>query len=236
MCSAQGHEYMNKRILLLVEGHTEERFVKDVLQPNYEGRGIYFYPTILVTKRVKDGPNFKGGVTNFAKFKNDVHRLLNSAGNALVTTMLDYYALPNDFPGMSTRPSASAMARVKHVENAIAGHFGSPSNFLPFLALHEFEAWLFSSPSELPKVMTEKEKESEFTAIIKEFPSPEEINERPESAPSKRIKSLFPAYSKTVHGPLVTQHIGVQQIRQSCRHFDDWLMKLESYAAAGASA
>lgn len=94
---------MSKRVLLLVEGQTEERFVKDILEPAYLSKNIYFYPTLLVTKRAKNGPNFKGGVTNFAKFHNDVQRLLNSAGNALVSTMLDYYALPNDFPGMKPR-------------------------------------------------------------------------------------------------------------------------------------
>ena len=55
---------MSKRVLILVEGQTEERFVKDVLGPAFWDKELFFHPTILVTKRVKDGPNFKGGVTN----------------------------------------------------------------------------------------------------------------------------------------------------------------------------
>ena len=51
---------------------------------------IFFTPTLLVTKRVKDGPNFKGGVTNYPKFKNDVHRLLHSSGGALVVNALPW--------------------------------------------------------------------------------------------------------------------------------------------------
>ena len=93
------------------------------------------------------------------------------------------------------------MQRVTHVESAIAEHFGSPQNFMPFLALHEFEAWLFSSPTELPRVMTESRKQAQFEAIRASVPTPEEINERPEFAPSKRIEALFPAYKKTLHGP-----------------------------------
>lgn len=223
---------MSKRVLVLVEGQTEERFVKDVLGPNYWDRKIYFQPTILVTKRVKDGPNFKGGVTNFSKFNNDIRRLLNGAGDTLVTTILDYYALPKDFPGMNSRPDTSAIERVTHVEKEIAGYFGNPPNFFPFFALHEFEAWLFASPSELPKVMTAIEKQSRFAAILEKYSSPEEINDRPEFAPSKRIISIFPAYRKTVHGPLAAKRIGLKQIRQVCPHFDDWLVKLENYAAA----
>ncbi|HSY47889.1 MAG TPA: DUF4276 family protein [Thermoanaerobaculia bacterium] len=100
---------MSKRALVLVEGQTEERFVKDVLAPAFWPRSLYLSPTILVTKRVKDGPNFKGGVTRFAQFENDLRRLMN-AGGAVVTTMLDYYGLPDDFPGMNTRPNGTPPA------------------------------------------------------------------------------------------------------------------------------
>jgi hypothetical protein len=224
---------MSKRALILVEGQTEERFVKDVLVPAFWPHELFFSVTILVTKRVKDGPNFKGGVTNFAKFRNDAERLLNSAGGALVTTMLDYYRLPQDFPGMTTRPmNGTPLQRVMHVERAVAAHFNSPPNFLPFLALHEFEAWLFSSPVELPRVMTETHKQPQFAAIRGGVGTPEDINERPQHAPSKRIESLFPAYKKTLHGPTTAGRIGLNQIRAECPHFNAWMGQLEAFAAA----
>ncbi len=223
---------MSKRALILVEGQTEERFVKDVLGPALFDRELFLHATILVTKRVKDGPNFKGGVTNFAKFKNDAQRLLNSAGGALVTTMLDYYRLPLDFPGMTSRPThGRPIQRVTHVEDAIARHFESPPNFVPFLMLHEFEAWLFSSPTELPRALTEARKQGEFQAIRASVATPEEINENPESAPSKRIIQLFPSYKKTLHGPMTAGRIGLEQIRRECPHFNDWMNKLETFAA-----
>ncbi len=222
---------MSKRVLILVEGQTEERFVKDVLGPHFYDLQLFFYPTILVTKRVKDGSNFKGGVTNFAKFENDAQRLLNSAGDALVTTLLDYYRLPLDFPGMDSRPvHGTALQRVSHIETAITQHFDSLPNFLPFLALHEFEAWLFSSSTELPRAMIEPLKQPEFEAIRNSVATPEEINERPEYAPSKRIVALFPAYKKTLHGPTTAARIGLDTIRAECPHFDDWMNKLETFA------
>lgn len=223
---------MSKRALILVEGQTEERFVKDVLAPHFLARQSYLSPTILVTKRVKDGPNFKGGVISFAKFENDARRLLGGAGGALVTTMLDYYRLPPDFPGMASRTPGTPLQRVAHVESALARHFGSPQNFLPFLALHEFEAWLFSSPDELPRALTEPNKQPEFAGIRASVATPEHINERPEHSPSKRIARLFPAYKKTLHGPTVASRIGLDQIRGQCPHFDDWLRQLESFASA----
>lgn len=222
---------MSKRVLILVEGQTEERFVKDVLGSHFYNRQLFFSPTLLVTKRVKDGPNFKGGVTNFAKFENDARRLLNSAGGALVTTMLDYYRLPLNFPGMNSRPPhGTPLQRVTHVESAVAQHFGSLLNFLPFLVLHEFEALLFSSPTELPRALYESGKQHEFEAIRASVNTPEEINERPEFAPSKRIEAMFPAYKKTLHGPTTVGRIGLQIIRAECPHFNDWMLKLEAFA------
>ena len=221
---------MSKRVLILVEGQTEERFVKDVLGPHFYSRQLFFFPTILVTKRVKDGPNFKGGVTNFAKFQNDARRLLNSAGDALVTTLLDYYRLPTNFPGMESRPvHGTALQRVTHVEAAIVQHFDSLPNFLPFLVLHEFEALLFSSVEELPRALYESRKQPEFAAIRASVVTPEEINERPEYAPSKRIEAMFPAYKKTLHGPTTAARIGLERIREECPHFNNWMNKLEAF-------
>jgi Domain of unknown function (DUF4276) len=117
------------------------------------------------------------------------------------------------------------------VEKAVAAHFGSPRNFLPFLALHEFEAWLFASTEELPRVMTESHKLAEFAAIRATVRTPEEINERPEFAPSKRIAALFPAYKKTLHGPNTVARIGLDKIRLECPHFDSWMKQLEAFAA-----
>jgi hypothetical protein len=219
---------MSIRVLILVEGQTEERFVKDVLGPHFYSQQLFLSPTILVTKRVKDGPNFKGGVTNFAKFKNDARRLLASAGGAFVTTLLDYYRLPSDFPGMDSRPQrGTPWQRVGHVETAIAQHFGSPPTFIPFLMLHEFEAWLFSSGEELPRVLHEPQKQPEFEAVRAGVATPEEINERPEFAPSKRIEAMFPAYRKTLHGPTTAGRIGLEKIRAECPHFNEWMSKLE---------
>ena len=220
-----------KRALVLVEGQTEERFIKEVLAPAYHKMELYLDATLLVTKRVKSGPNYKGGVTNFAKFENDVARLLRNSGGALVTTLVDYYGLPPDFPGMSTRPTqGTPLQRAVHVEKAVHAHFQGTPALLPFLALHEFEAWLFSSTTELPQVMNDSNKQSAFAAIRDEFSNPEDINERYDHCPSRRISSLFPGYQKTVHGPLTARRIGLETIRQHCPHFGWWSEQLDSFA------
>jgi hypothetical protein len=52
--------------------------------------------------------------------------------------------------------------------------------------------------------------------------------------PSKRLRSAFPAYQKTIHGPLAISAIGIDCIRAVCPHFARWLAALEAIAAASA--
>ena len=149
---------------------------------------------------------------------------------ALVTTMLDYYRLPQDFPGMDDRPvSSNFLAGIRHVEQALSRDFNDP-RFLPFLALHEFEAWIFSCPSTLPDVMTEPVKQPQFASICNSVQTPEHINERPGQNPAARIESIFPTYRKVLHGPTATARIGLSRIRSRCQHFDNWLGRLEEFA------
>ena len=151
-----------------------------------------------------------------------------------VTTLFDYYGLSDDFPGMNNRPQGRAIQRVEHIEKEVKVSFDFFHNFLPFFALHEFEAWLYSDEKILPEKMNKRETDyaNEFGRTCKEFSlhgkSPEDINERPDCAPSKRIKNLFPDYRKTLHGPMLIKDIGIDTIRGKCPHFNEWIEKLES--------
>ena len=92
--------------------------MKQVLWDHLLSLDLSITPTLLTTKVVKSGPNFKGGVTSFQKFKSDLRRLLGGATGPLrcVTTMLDYYRLPDDFPGMNDRPAPiNPFARLERV-------------------------------------------------------------------------------------------------------------------------
>ena len=92
--------------------------------------------------------------------------------------------------------------------------------------VHEFEALLFSKPDKLSCALHQSA--VGFAKIRASFPTPEEINDNPETAPSKRIIKFYPAYQKAVHGPMVAKRIGLDVIRQQCVHFNAWLGWLES--------
>jgi hypothetical protein len=218
------------KVLILVEGQTEETFVRDVLGPHLNGLGIYPIGKSVTTKRVKQGPHFKGGIVSYGKTKNDAVRLLSDTSAILVTTLIDFYGLPTDFPGYKTLPSGSCYQRVAHLEDSFRQDINHPK-FLPYFALHEFEAMLFVSPTDTAQVFPDENVSSKLQSIKAEFASPEEINENPNSAPSKRLKNLLPQYHKPLHGPIITANIGLDRIRQECPYFNGWLTKLESLGA-----
>ncbi len=216
---------MNK-VLVLVEGQTEETFVREILASHLSALGVYPIAKLATTKRVKSGPDFKGGITSYARFKKDVIRLLGDTSAALVTTMIDFYGLPTGFPGRGAMPSGSCYVQAAYVEQEIRQDIQHP-RFLPYLALHEFEALLFVDPAKIDEAFPDTNKVDELAAIKKQFKSPEEIDDDPLTAPSKRLEALFPEYKKPLHGPLVILEIGIDQIRAECTHFDDWLLTLE---------
>ena len=219
-----------KRILILVEGQTEETFVRDVLLPHLLQFGIALQYTIVKTKKVLDGPDYAGGLFNYNRFREDILSLLRDSDAVAVTMLMDFYGLPQNFPGRCTLPDGTPYERVRYVQDQIATDINN-GRFVPFLALHEFEAYLFVEPSIVQEMFPDKNCENAIRAIKDEFSTPEEINDSPTTAPSKRLFGIFGnEYQKTLHGPLVTHDIGIERIRQACPHFNAWLTHLESLA------
>jgi hypothetical protein len=101
--------------------------------------------------------------------------------------------------------------------------------------MHEFEALLFSDPDQFAQGIGRSDLAPELHNIRQAFPSPEEINDSPENAPSKRIERLFPGYNKVRSGVNAANAIGLTKIRQECPHFNDWLNRLEALPEAYCS-
>lgn len=96
--------------------------------------------------------------------------------------------------------------------------------------MHEFEALIFSKPDMITYEYYDREKEVlKLTGMLNEKGNnPELINDSTVTAPSKRIGSLIPEYDKVNSGVLILKAIGVDHIRTHCKHFNEWLTKLES--------
>jgi hypothetical protein len=211
-----------RKAFVLAEGQTEEGFVKKVLQPAMPA-GLNLQPVIIATKRVNSGGKFKGGVPSYAKVRAEVLRLLNDSSAVMVTTMLDYYALPESFPGRAAPTGATAHEKVLSVEAAWNADINQ-RRFAAYLSLHEFEALLFCAPQEIADGFARPELAPQLQSIRSGFRSPEEINDHPDTAPSARLETLYPRYSKPFFGSL----IGIERICAECAHFAEWVEFLKS--------
>lgn len=229
-----------KRVHILVEGDTEEKFVKEILAPHLWLFDLWVTATLASTKRVKErsqiergkpGRLFKGGVTRYSKLRFDILQLMADPKAAAITTMIDFYGLPDDFPQPeSLSPRSNCYDRVAAYEQALARDIGAERyRFIPFLTLHEFEAWLFSDIKAIASAFP-GQPVSELETIIAQFDSPEEINEGRTTHPSARLITHLRGYNKANHGPLIAKRIGLDTIRKQCPHFDQWLKRLETLA------
>jgi hypothetical protein len=165
-------------------------------------------------------------VPSWGKLERELRRLLNDTGLAVLTTVIDYYGLPDDVPGMTTRPHGDPTARVCHVERAVADSIGD-RRFLPHLTLHESETWVFAAASQLGELYGDPDLAARLDADVAEAGGPELVNDHPMNAPSKRLLRYRPGFAKTVDGPLAVDELGLSALRAVCPHLDAWLVALE---------
>ena len=223
------------RILVHVEGQTEEAFVNAVLAPH-----LYLVGYTSVGARLLGNArqrSRRGGGRSWEAVRKGILKHLQSDQAALATTMVDYYGLPRTWPGRE-RPSrhATLSERAATVERAvledISTAIGHPARFVPYVVMHEFEGLLFSDPDQFAQSLGEPDLAPRLRAIRREFRTPEDINDSPDKAPSKRILNLYRGYRKPVDGVLAMQQLGLDTVREACPLFDAWIAALEQQARA----
>ena len=126
------------RVHVFCEGQTEDVFVRELLGPHLQRMSVWLNPII-----VRTGPQGRGGVSSYAKIKRQVKRKCKEDRSSWVTTMLDFYGLPTDFPAMMS--SGDAMVKAESVESAFQSDIDQ-NNFISNVVVHEFECLLFSDP------------------------------------------------------------------------------------------
>lgn len=211
-----------KRLYIVVEGQTEEEFVKSILAPHLLKQGILCVTPVAIHLR-RGG---RGGMVSYEPLKNDILRLLREGDAPIVSTLIDFFRCP-DTPGKEVWNKASNhQQEVELREQEIGQDIGS-RRFIPYIQLHEFEALLFSSDVGFNGLFSPKEAD-ELSKIVEDYPNPEEINSSPEGAPSKRILAIVPTYDKVLHGDLVAGAIGIKVILERCPRFRAWVERLVS--------
>lgn len=216
------------RLLMLVEGQSEEVFVKRTLTPHLAQHGVFVEsPIVLWTMRLPSGGGFRGGVSNWSQIRRSLLPLTRD-GDAWVTTLLDFYGLPEDFPGL---PEALGTRNAREKVVALQERFAVELNhqrFIPFLALHEFEAWLFSAPDAVEAHFGKARLAHRLQTVVQQAGAPELINHGVDTHPKARLQSLVDGYKETSDGPTLLEKIGIAAVRAACPHFDGWLNRLEA--------
>lgn len=218
------------RVKVLVEGQTEETFVRDVISDHLARKGIFAVARCVETGR-KGNKIFRGGMTTYSKMKRELEYWMREDAGAYYTTMFDFYQLPEDFPGYSVLEKfQSPYEKVAHLEKSFLADISLSRRFIPYIQLHEFEALLLADPQKFAIYFDCDREIAALDKLCTEFASPELINQGVETAPSKRIIKEITSYGnlKAVAGPIIAQAIGLPMLRAKCQHFDEWLSKLES--------
>jgi hypothetical protein len=200
------------RLLIHVEGETEETFVNEVLAPHLYSRGYFRVSARLMgNARQRDR---RGGIRPWSMVKEDIVTHLKEDPQCLASCMVDYYALPQT--GEKAWPGREAAGRLPFSQKAPAIQDALLEEICN--AMGRGFAQGIGRPDLAPR----------FQEIRNTFETPEEIDDSPATAPSKRVQALVPGYEKPLMGTLAVLEIGLEVIRSQCPHFRNWLERLEN--------
>jgi len=168
----------------------------------------------------------------------DILIQLKQDRTACCSTMLDLYGLGPGFPGMPIPRYPTGLAKAEHIEQAMARDIGSEGGdlrpdlrFIPYLQVHEYEGLLFSDPEAFAAALRRNDLSERLTGIRKAFSTPEDINDNPNTAPSKQILRVYPQYKKVIEGTTAARMVGIDSILRECPHFRRWVERLSALAS-----
>lgn len=205
------------RVGIVVEGRTELEFVHQSLASHVVEYGALVTP-VLIGRR-----GHAGGNVTVERLASDMAAF--SYKFDAVTTLVDFY-------GFHCRPTDDVEDLERQINNA---YYRMPHAALPddrvfsYVQRHEFEALLFSDVSAFARVLgIQRNPNAALAGVRAQFANPEDINDSPDAAPSKRIVHAIPRYRKVVDGARVAAEVGIEAMRRECPRFAAWLTRIES--------
>lgn len=220
-----------KEVMAIVEGLTEQNFIEQILGPYLAEKSVYIHAT-QVTKK-----GSKGGDVKYVRVIKDIKSHLKQRNDIVVTTFLDLYGLkewPEKKEILNQNNYEKKIEKLyevteKKFQEDIDGEQQPAERVIPFFAVHEFEALLFSDARILARKLGCPQ--GSVDDVLAQFDQkPEMINDRPGGNPYKRIANLSNSvtFKKTTTGIEIAKEIGVGKMREKCPNFNQWLVKLEN--------
>lgn len=206
-----------------MEGQTEEAFINEVLANHLRPSGVEPCPIRIGRARSTKRSNAGGGNVGVKRLVSDmVHLHWNFDA---VTSLVDYY-------GFRDKGERSVEELQEHLVQEINGKIPGAKRVFPYIQMHEFEGQLFSDTTAFSVIGSAVERDiAALSDIRRQFATPEDINDDPERAPSKRIVSTVPGYRKRRDGLSVARETGLAKIRSEYPRFNGWLTCLEGLAS-----
>jgi len=209
-----------KTVIIICEGPTEEVFCRNLLSQ-------YLQNSCRIEIRLL------GGNCNWQRIRDMAEKALKQQKNALVTTFFDYYGVKTKkFPNWKETVGinkTNVRERIEILESGMLEEIDSNLRyrFIPYVQLHEFEALLFNNIEVFDEMFEfEQYDRAELLNVFNEFPDPEMIDQGTETSPSHRLIKIIPAYRKVIQGNAIAEKIGIEQIRQKNKHFNDGIEQL----------
>ena len=143
-------------VIAIVEGRTEQIFIAEILVPYLAAKKIYIRAT-QVSK-----PGQKGGDVRFDRVQKDIGLHLKQRSDTYITTLVDYYGIKS-WPGLENVPSGATPGVIstilhKATSDAVQAVYTQQRaevRFVPYMAIHEFEALLFSDTTVLASSLSD---------------------------------------------------------------------------------
>ena len=198
------------RLGVVAEGQTEAEFVDTTLAEHLRQCGIEPMAIPL-----------RGNVS--------VQTLSNRMRDAYwsfdaVTSLVDFYG----FRGKGGATVAALEERIAAQVRSRIDRDWTARKVFPYVQQHEFEALLFSDVAAFSAIKAPLGAIDKLRAVRSDFDTPEDIDDDPMTAPSKRIAAIVPGYRKVRDGTEVAAAVGLPAMRAACPRFDAWITRLEA--------
>jgi hypothetical protein len=203
------------RICFIVEGLSEENFIKNILIPHLEQKQKIDYKCI----------NLRGGI-QIGKIKNVIKGSVHLYD--YVTTMVDLARLDNaKFKNYSDimRMKIPSGEKARILEEQLLAKFDArtQAKIILYIQPYEFEALCFADLDALIKSDAQLQKyKIQIERVRRQYSDCESINNR--ELPGKRLEKY--GYSK--NSSQFYRYANLVEIGNKCPHFNQWIVKLES--------
>ena len=191
-----------KNVSVICEGQTEVDFVKKLNKRYFNIREISLKPIAM---------NGNVSIDRIAGF-------INKAPEVIVTTFIDYYGIKGIY-------NKNYIELEKEIKKSSSN---KEHTIISYVQLHEIEALWFSNIEVIATIKDANDKQKQaLQEIVQQYPNPENINNNVETAPSKRLKTIFSDYKKINDGNIIANNISIEEIKDKCPHFSWWLNEIE---------